>query len=411
MKRKGYILLCLSLAAVFAVSAAGTTLAVWRKVNTSDHVVNTAAVTGKIVEQYDGAEGIYPGRTTEKVVNVQNTGTADSVVRIKVEKAWGAERDEDGSLAVDESVPTDNILIDYNTEYWQYDEEDGYFYYKGVLKPGETTAEPLFKEFTIDKLTTGPEYAGLTADIWVKMECVQAAFGGSSIWDKSFDDLGIAYTEPEKEQMVTKVEFQNPANGFVFTPTDETSYTVSVQDLFYNFKNLLPGETVSQTITVTNGYSQETEIFLRAEDMEQSLSPEQAELVDRLLREYAVIVVTDETGNTIYNGPIWGNLDGAGSNPSTMKNDVSLGKFAAGQTKNLNVQLQIDPEMGNEYQELWGLIRWVWSAEGAETSTTPPQTGDNSNIALFGSIAGVSAASLIVMLLLGRKKRKEEETA
>ena len=332
-------------------------------------------------------------------------------MRIKVEKAWGAERDGDGNLTVDSSFSTDNILIDYNTEYWQYDEEDGYFYYKGVLKPGETTAEPLFQEFTIDALATGPEYAGMTADIWVKMECVQAAFGGPSIWDKSLADLGITYTEPEKEQMVTKVEFQNPANGFVFTPTDEAGYTVSVQDLFYNFKNLLPGETVSQTITVTNRYSQETEIFLRAEDIGQSLSPEQAELVDKLLREYASIVVTDDTGRVLYDGPIWGNLDGAGSNPGTMKNDISLGKFAVGQTKNLNVQLQIDPEMGNEYQELWGLVRWVWSAQGdeiTETPADPPKTGDTSNIALFGSIAGVSAASLIIMLILGRKKRKKE---
>ena len=327
--KKGYILLCLSLAAVFAVSVTGTTLALWRKTDTSDHIAQMATVTGQIVEEYDGAEEIYPGSTVEKVVNVQNTGTADSVIRVKVEKAWGAERDEDGNLLVDDTVSTDNILIDYNTEYWQYDQTDGYFYYKGVLKPGETTIEPLFKEFTIDKVTTGPEYAGLTADIWVRMECVQAAFGGPSIWDKSLTELGITYQPEEKPQLVTKVEFQNPTNGFVFTPTDETSYTVSVQDLFYNFKNLLPGETMSQTITVTNSYNQETEIFLRAEDIEQSLSPEQAELVDRLLREYATIVVTDDGGRVIYNGPIWGNLTGTGSNPDNMKNDISLGTFAA----------------------------------------------------------------------------------
>lgn len=411
MKKKGTILLCLSLATVFAISAAGTTLAVWRKVNTSDHVAQMATVTGQIVEQYEGAEGIYPGSTIEKVVNVQNTGTVDSVIRVKVEKAWGAQRDADGNLLVDESVSTGNILIDFNTEYWQYDDEDGYFYYKGVLKPGETTVEPLFKEFTIDEVTTGPEYAGMTADIWVKMECVQAAFGGSSIWDKSLADLDITYQPEEKPQSVTRVEFQNPTNGFVFTPTDENSYTVSVQDLFYNFKDLLSGETVSQTITVTNSHNQETEIFLRAEDIVQSLSSDQVELVDRLLREHATIVVTDDSGRTIYNGPIWGNLTGSGSNPDTMKNDISLGTFAAGQTKNLNVQLQIDSEIGNEYQGLLGLVRWVWSAQGDETTETPlpppMQTGDNSNIALFGFVAMVSAASLILMLVFGRKKRRE----
>lgn len=94
-----------------------------------------------------------------------------------------------------------------------------------------------------------------------------------------------------------------------------------------------------------------------------------------------------------------------------MKNDISLGTFAAGQTKNLNVQLQIDSEIGNEYQGLLGLVRWVWSAQGDETTETPlpppMQTGDNSNIALFGFVAMVSAASLILMLVFGRKKRRE----
>lgn len=420
MKRKGHILLCLSLAAVFVISAAGTTLAAWTAVDTSDHVINTAGVSGRIVEEYEGAEEIYPGSTTEKVVNVENTGAADSVIRIKVEKAWGSERDEDGNLVVDETISTDNILINYNTAYWQYDEEDGYFYYKGVLAPGETTAEPLFESFTIDEASTGAEYAGLTADIRVIMECVQAAFEGSSIWGKTLTDLGITYTAAEKEQMVTEAEFQDPETGFVFTPTDETTYTVSVQDLFYNFKNLLPGETVSQTITVTNSYTESMEIFLRAEEIEQSLAQGQEELVERLLKEYAVILVTDEDGQVVYYGPIWGNLDSAGSNPVTMTNDVSLGTFAPGETKTLNVQVQIDPEMGNEYQDLWGLIRWVWTAQGDEGTTTEtpvdtpstdtPKTGDNTDLLLYASACMASGAGLILALILGRKKQREEET-
>lgn len=407
--KKGYILLCLSLAAVFVVSAAGTTLAVWRKLNSSDYLVGTATVSGQIVEEYEGAEGIYPGKTTQKVVNVQNTGTVDSIVRVKVEKAWGTQRDQNGNLAVDGTISTDNILIDYNTEYWQYDETDGYFYYKGVLEPGQLTLQPLFQAFTIDKESTGSEYAGLTADIWVKMECVQAGYEGPAIWDKTLADLGITYTEPEKEQVVTKVEYQSPGNGFVFTATDENNNTESVQDLFFNFKDLLPGETASQTITVSNGYDQETEIFLRAESVDQNLSPEQMELVNKLLWEYTTIVVTDDTGHVLYDGPIWGNLDGTGNNLNTMKNDISLGLFAAGQSKGLNIQLQIDPGIGNEYQGLLGLIRWVWSAQGDETPTPPPQTGDESNVALYAALTIGSAVAMMFLLVFGRRQKREQE--
>lgn len=406
MRKKTNIILCLAAAAVFAFSTVGTTLAAWKAVDNSDHVINTALVKGQIVEKYNGGEGLYPGNTVEKIVNVINTGTADSIVRVKVEKAWGETRDEDGNLAINEELSTDNILIDYNTEYWTYDKNDGYFYYKGALKPGETTVQPLFKEYKIDK-DTGVEYSGMTADILVKMECVQAAYDGVSIWNKTYTELGFTYTESEKPSMVTKVDFVNSTEGFRFTPTDEKTNNVSVQDLFYNFKNLLPGETRSQTIEITNRFSEKTEIFLRAEDITQSLSPEHAELVTKLLREYATIVVTDDSGKVIYSGPIWGNISGSGSNPDTMKNNISLGVFSAGQTKGLNVQLQIDPQMGNEYADLWGLIRWVWSANGIDTPVKPPQTGDNSNLWLYGGLMAVSGVMLTAFVVLGHKKKKE----
>lgn len=410
---KKQTILCLALAAVFAFSTVGTTLAAWNAVNTSDHVVSTAAVTGKIIEKYDGAEGIYPGNTTEKVVNVQNTGSADSVVRVKVEKSWGETRDEDGNLQVNDKLSTDNLLIDYNTEYWIYDENDGYFYYKGVLAPGETTVEPLFKEFTVDK-TTGSEYSGMTADIIVKMECVQAAYHGLSVWNKTFADLDVTYQDAEKPSMITKVSFDNPTDGFSFTPTDAATYTVAVQDLFYNFKNLLPGETVSQTIEITNNYSEAAEIFLCANNIAQSLSPDKVELVNKLLREYATIVVTDSTGTVIYNGPVWGNLDTEGTNPDTMFDNISLGKFTAGEMKGLNVQLQIDPDMGNEYAGLLGLVRWVWSANGIEEpftptptpTPTPPKTGDNNSLVIFASMMAASGAALVIILVTGKKKKK-----
>jgi uncharacterized protein YxeA len=55
-----------------------------------------------------------------------------------------------------------------------------------------------------------------------------------------------------------------------------------------------------------------------------------------------------------------------------MRNDISLGVFAPGQSKNLTIQLQLDPAMGNEYQGLMGLIKWVWSAQDKTTPFQQP---------------------------------------
>ena len=345
------------LAALFIFSSVQTTFAVNKVVTASEHVISMAGVKARLVEQYQQGTTVYPGSSVDKTVNVKNTGNSDVIVRVKVEKAWGETRGADGKVIADAKYATDNILIDYNTEYWRYDPTDGYFYYKGVLKPGQTTLEPLLKQFTIDK-TTGNEYAGLQADIVVKMECVQAVADGVSVWNKTFTDLGINYTPPVVTSPPTTVTFVNEDNDFVFDPASS--------DLFANFKNLLPGETRSQTITVKNTYQNQNgvEIFLHAEDINQNISdPATLALVNKLLREYATIVVTDDTGKVIYDGPVWGNPYSDAANPDSMHNDISLGIFAPGQSKNLNVQLRLDPAMDNQYQELLGLIKWVWSAE------------------------------------------------
>lgn len=348
---------------VFLVSSVGTAQAAWRVTNTSTQEIDLSGVKAMIIEEYEHANDVYPGNTVDKIVDVKNTGESDAVVRLKVEKAWGV-RLEDGELAVNETLPTDNILIDYNDVYWLYDATDNYFYYKGLLEPGEITLEPLFRSFTIDENSTN-EYMGHDADILVTMDCVQASADGVSVWGKSFDDLGIEYEAPVIDNAITKVTFVGGTTEFVFDP-DTT-------DLFANFKSLLPGETRSQTIEVSNTFEIDTgvEIFLRAEDINQSFADDSAtlELVNKLLREFAVLKVTDENGNVIYNGPVWGEPYSEQDAPLSMSYDISLGMFATGESKKLTLQLGLSKEMDNEYQNLIGLIKWVWIAQDTDYET------------------------------------------
>ena len=351
---------CLLAALLLIVSAVGTTFATVQVVGTNVNVINVATIKAQIVEEYERAEGIYPGNTVAKVVNVKNTGNSDCIVRVKVEKAWGSGRGEDGKLIpIDPAMSTDNILIEYNTEYWRYDPVDGYFYYIGVLKPDQTTLEPLFEEFKISE-ETGNEYAGLEGDIFIKMECVQVEANGASVWGKTLTDLGIEYVPGPKVDITTQAKLtgENPDYEFTFNPEST--------DLFSDFKDLLPGETRSQTIEIKNETTGHFEIGVKAVPVDQSLAtPETLALVDKLLKEYATIVITDETtGRVIYTGPVWGNLgvDPFEYHGKTMEHTIPLGTFGPDVSKNLNVQLQLDPVVGNDYQNLWGLIKWEWSA-------------------------------------------------
>lgn len=429
---------------ILAVCLIGGTLAAWYAESPSIHIINTGALDGELVEEYNPPEKVYPGVDIDKVVNVENKGDVDMIVRIKVEKVWGSERDEEtGKLVVtkaDKQLDKGNIEIEFNTRWWM-EQDDGYYYYRRILKPGEITLEPLFESFKMSD-DTGNEYKGKHAEIVVSLDCIQAA--GNAIekqWDISYDELGISQPVPENSGK-TSASFVSPDEKFAFTPEST--------DLFANFKNLVPGETREQQIEVKNAYIEEVEIFLRAEYIEQSLATaENIALVDAMLQRYALITVKNSSGSVIYEGPVWGNYHREPSSETSndsMKNNISLGRFKAGAAEDLTVELSLAPELDNKYQDLWGLIHWVWSAQGVDPAESPspspstspspspgtspspspgtspkpspgtggsgsnsggkPKTGDESNLVLWALSLTASAAALGAVVIAGKKKRK-----
>ena len=395
-KRSYYPILCLTLAIIF-LSSTGLTLASWRVSTPTVNMISMGSVTGQIVEVYEQGQTVYPDATVDKVVQVKNTGSVDTFVRVKIEKVWGDTRDKDGDLIADTSLSTDNIIIKYDDKNWFYNKNDGYYYYLNVLKPNETT-KSLFESFYIDGEKTGKGYNNKQADIIVTMEMVQAGGNGMSYWSMTPDQLGITYKQTETIKTVTTVSFKDPENGFKFE--------INNGDLFANFKNLIPGESRSQEIKVTNDWSQETEIFLHAEMIDQTqATKETKELIDKLLKKYATITVMDENGKKIYSGPVWGNVKTESPDEPSMKNPYSLGSFSSKETKKLNVSLYLDEKMDNEYRDLLGKIKWVFSAEGTETSYEVPKTGDMTNTLLFASIALVSGILLVVLTVTNKKKK------
>ena len=59
-----------------------------------------------------------------------------------------------------------------------------------------------------------------------------------------------------------------------------------------------------------------------------------------------------------------------------MKKDISLGEFKPGAGKNLIVKLSLSEEMDNEYQELLGKVKWVFSASQASSDSSSGQNGN-----------------------------------
>lgn len=91
-------------------------------------------VETKIEEEYVPPKELHPGVSFVKKVTVKNTGPNDCYVRMLV--------------TFSNSHMEKMCSIDYNNDDWEKNPQDGYWYYKNVLKSGETT-EPLFNKVTV----------------------------------------------------------------------------------------------------------------------------------------------------------------------------------------------------------------------------------------------------------------------
>ena len=120
----------------------------------------------------DGITGIAPGTEVTKIAEVRNIGESTVWLRVSVEKAVILAE----GVEATEPVNTDLITLDFNTEAWEFN--NGFYYYKTPLAPGETT-EPLFTNVAFAS-DMGNMYQQATAEISVHAYAVQYANNGET---------------------------------------------------------------------------------------------------------------------------------------------------------------------------------------------------------------------------------------
>ncbi|MGN0664614.1 MAG: Cna B-type domain-containing protein [Negativibacillus sp.] len=150
-------------------------------------------------------------------------------------------------------------------------------------------------------------------------------------------------------------------DGFEFTVDDGTQMTDT--DLFSSFKDVMPGDTLEQEITIINSCTScdYVKVYLQAipHDAENKPVAEGLENVDleemaKFLNQMTLIV--ENNGKEIFRGPA-GKLDG-------LENPVLLGTFDHGDAATLTVVLEVPgEEFDNEYADRIGEIDWQFSVE------------------------------------------------
>ena len=152
-----------------AILTAGT-LAYFNAEETAVNVITTGSLSMKLHEEAEdgkpfpaeGVFGVMPNTDVAKKAYVENTGSVEMYVRISIEKEIQGDSDRELNFK--------NITLDLNTSDWT--EQDGYYYYNRVLKPGEKT-EPLFTTVRFGK-SLGNEYMNARLTIRVNAQAVQS---------------------------------------------------------------------------------------------------------------------------------------------------------------------------------------------------------------------------------------------
>lgn len=182
--------------------------------------------------------------------------------------------------------------------------------------------------------------------------------------------LGIWATGEEKLPTVTYYDGNDGNNArFAFTNTGKGSAT----DLFANFSNCMPGDSLTQTICVkadsANG-AQGAKVYLRAEiDGDTSAKEGTAIKYDDVLSHIHMTVSQDgKVLATNKNASLFDQLDAADG----LKSDVLVAEvFPKADPVKLDVTVEIDPAMGNAFQEAAAHIKFVFSAEDNELPPPP----------------------------------------
>ena len=190
-----------------------------------------------------------------------------------------------------------------------------------------------------------------------------------------------------------KVTYSGNAGNFVFEPGSDHSLT----DLFPNFKGVMPGDTLTQKITVKNNADNKVKvkIYIR------SLGAHEDSV--EFLSQLGLKVAKSSDNEMAYM------FDAAANETAQLTDWVYLGTLYSGGEVNLDVTLNVPVELPNEYQNKIGYLDWEFMIEEFPVEPDdpkPPQTGDSFNVKLWLTVLLCSATVLLIISVYRNKSIK-----
>lgn len=160
-------LIVIALAAMLLTFITQGSLAYYTKIGKATNVITSGSIRMKIHETTDQGtefpeEGVYiiPGDIVSKQVAVENYCDQPFYLRVRI--VYGIDS---------QALPAEECFkLNINTEHWNF--VDGWYYYKGVVEPGQTTPY-VFSHVEIVGAKVDNRYIGKTLTLTVDAQAVQ----------------------------------------------------------------------------------------------------------------------------------------------------------------------------------------------------------------------------------------------
>lgn len=186
------------------------------------------------------------------------------------------------------------------------------------------------------------------------------------------------------------VTYSGNSGKFIFEPG--TSY--SPTDLFPDLKDVMPGDNLTQLITVKNHASNKVKVRIYMKALGATNNS------DDFLSQLK-LTVTKQDNTIMFDAP---------ANASMGLTDWTyIGTLYSGGEANLYVDLAVPVELDNRFQDAVGSLDWSFYVEELpiEPTDPSPQTGDT--ILPMVITLAVSGAAIFLIILFERKKRKQNK--